>query len=150
MNRRRGDGYTLLELLVVLALIAILTASAMASYRGYVQRVNRIDASSALLRVASAQERYRLAHQHYAGSLSEAPPDGLGLDVRSERGLYRLALATGPEGLAFRISAEVEPAGAQRDDFACWRLELDHRGERLAAALGQPAGRAAAARCWGF
>jgi type IV pilus assembly protein PilE len=150
MSRHRGAGYTLLELLVVLTIIAILSTSAMASYRGYVQRVNRIDASSALLRVAAAQERHRLAHQRYAGSLDDAPPEGLGLATRSERGFYRLALQTGPEGLDFRASAEVETTGAQRDDRGCWRLELDHRGERLAAALGEPAGRAAAPRCWGF
>lgn len=150
MSGDRGAGYTLLELLVVLMIVAILATSAISSYRGYVQRVNRVDASSALLRIASAQERHRLAHQHYAGNLGAAPPDGLGLAARSERGLYRLALTTGREGLEFRVSAEVEPAGAQRDDLACWRLELDHRGERLAAALGEPAGPEAAARCWGF
>jgi type IV pilus assembly protein PilE len=150
MSEPRGTGYTLLELLVVLTIIGLLATSALSSYRGYVQRVNRMDASSALLRVAGAQERHRLAYQHYAWSLAAAPPEGLGLPTRSERGLYRLALAAGPEGLDFRVSAEVEPAGAQRDDLACWRLELDHRGERLAGARGQGTGRAAAARCWGF
>lgn len=150
MSRGRYAGFTLLELLVVLAIIALLASSAASSYRGYVQRVNRIDASSALLRVAGAQERHRLEHQRYAEELAGTPPEGLGLSARSERGLYRLALTTGPEGLDFRASAEVDPAGPQRDDRACWRLELDHRGERLAAALGEGAGRAAAARCWGF
>ena len=150
MSGGRVAGYSLLELLVVLTIIAVLATSAVSSYRGSVQRVNRIDASSALLRVAGAQERHRLAHQRYAGSLSDAPPEGLGLAARSERGFYRLGLTTGPEGLDFRASAEVETTGAQRDDRSCWRLELDHRGERLAAALGEPARRAAAPRCWGF
>lgn len=150
MSRLRERGYTLLELLTVLVIIAILASSAVAGYRGQVQRVNRIDASSALLRVASAQERFRISHLRYADDLSAAPPLGLGLPAASERGFYRLALVAGPEGLDYRASAEVDPAGPQRADHACWRLELDHRGQRLAAALGDPASRAAAARCWGY
>jgi len=150
MNRRPAAGITLVELLVVLAIVAILASSSLYGYRGYVQRVNRIDASSALLRIASAQERHLMQHQQYAVKLADGPPDGLGLAARSERGLYRLRLETGSGPLEFRALAEVDPAGPQRHDRDCWVLELDHRGQRRAGALGQGISRDPAARCWGY
>ena len=51
-------GFTLVELMITLAVIAIITSFSVVSYRQYVRRANRVDATSALLHLSAAQERY--------------------------------------------------------------------------------------------
>src|SRR2546429_5200969 len=57
-NRMRG--MTLIELMVVLVIVAILSTLAVGSYRRYVLRANRTDATSALLRIQVAEEKFFL------------------------------------------------------------------------------------------
>ena len=72
MNRRvhrsgpqSQAGVTLLELLVVVALVAVLLGLAAPSYRQYLQRGHRIDAARALYAVAACQERVRARTGQY-------------------------------------------------------------------------------------
>lgn len=61
----KRKGFTLLELLVVVAVTAILLSLAIPSYRQYIQRGHRADAVSALLSIASCQERIRAGSGYY-------------------------------------------------------------------------------------
>ena len=56
MTRQRSSGYTLMELMVTVAIAGILTAVAVPSYRQYAMRAKRADATTALLRLAAQQE----------------------------------------------------------------------------------------------
>ena len=50
-------GFSLVELMMVIVIIAILASVAVPGYRDYVQRAQRVDATAALLRIAAAQEK---------------------------------------------------------------------------------------------
>ncbi|HEX8011778.1 MAG TPA: type IV pilin protein [Casimicrobiaceae bacterium] len=73
------SGFTLLEMLITLAVIAVLTAIALPSYRGYVLRANRAQAKQFMGDVANREEQYLLDQRNYtttigAGGLATIPP----------------------------------------------------------------------------
>jgi type IV pilus assembly protein PilE len=65
MPKKTARGFTLIELVIVLALIAILVAIALPSYSIYIQRANRGHAKAALLRTAQWMERVATAQGQY-------------------------------------------------------------------------------------
>jgi type IV pilus assembly protein PilE len=68
--RKDTRGVTLLELLIVVVIIGILAAIAYPSYRQYVQRSKRSEAMSALLQIATEQERFYLNSNTYTTDLT--------------------------------------------------------------------------------
>lgn len=67
---RRLAGFSLIELLIVMAIIAILTAVAVPAYREHVRKAARADAQSFLTDVASRQQQYLVDKRRYAPSLA--------------------------------------------------------------------------------
>ena len=57
-----NKGFTLIELMIVVAIVAILAAIAYPSYQDYVRRTNRTDAQSELIALATQLQRYKVAH----------------------------------------------------------------------------------------
>jgi type IV pilus assembly protein PilE len=142
-------GVTLIELVVVAAVIAILSMAALPSYRSQVLRTNRIEARSALLALAMAQERFHLACHRYAARLDpEQEPDcddtRLDFPTRSERGLYSVRITSADAG---SWAAESLPTGEpQTSDHACQSFVLESTGRRRAR---NAAGDENALECWG-
>jgi type IV pilus assembly protein PilE len=76
---KRPSGFTLMELMIVVAIIGILAAIAYPSYTEYVTRSKRSDAKAALLQVQLAEEKWRANHTSYGSSADigiSASPDG--------------------------------------------------------------------------
>ncbi len=70
MNRRRSSGFTLMELMIVLVVVAILAAIAIPSYRQFVMRGNRAAAEGAMMDIANREQQFFLANRLYTESLS--------------------------------------------------------------------------------
>jgi type IV pilus assembly protein PilE len=66
--QRRDQGFTLIELMIVVAIIGIIAAIAYPSYTEYVERARRTDAQGALMGLAAAMERHRTANGTYLGA----------------------------------------------------------------------------------
>ena len=123
-------GITLLELLVVLALIGIVTTLALPGYRHQMIRVHRTEAMIALLELQSAEEKYFLRHNVYTSDLSTAPPTGLGLATASSSNKYILSVAVAIDGQSFVATATPTPEGGQAADLECLAFSIDVRGRR--------------------
>lgn len=112
-------GFTLIELMIVLVVMGILASAAIPSYRNYMLRAHRVDAKTALLRLAANQEKFFLQNNSYAASsvLGDAPPDGLGMESTTENGYFTLVLTTAANGQSY--VAEASATGGQTDDADC-------------------------------
>jgi type IV pilus assembly protein PilE len=148
----RSRGFTLVELLIVVVIMAILASLSVSGYRQYVRRANRVDATSALLHLSAAQERFYLQNDRYATTadeLSAPPPGGLGT-AGTEHGLYDLAVVPADAGATagYSATATASSVGSQRDDDDCHVFSIDQSGRRGARDSGDTESAAIIARCW--
>ena len=131
----RSNGFTLIELMITVAIVAVIAAVAVPSYRQYVMRASRADATTALLRLAGAQERFYLQNNTYAtdAQLATAPPNGLGFGG-TERELYVITLAANNGGWqnGYALTATADGAGPQADDDDCQVFTVNEQGQRTA------------------
>jgi len=118
-------GHTLMEIVIVMAVVAILAGFAYPRYHRTVLKSHRIDATSSLLRVQLAQARYRTEHAAYASRLDDL---GWPSPALSERGYYQIKLDSGvnPE-FGFRAIAIPAPGSDQVHD-SCSRFVVDANG----------------------
>ena len=67
MSHTRQSGFTLIELMITVAVIGILAAVAYPSYQGYIHRANRSAAQSFMMGIANKQQQYLLDARSFAG-----------------------------------------------------------------------------------
>ena len=119
---KHNKGVTLIELMVVIAIIGILTAIVVPSYQTYILNAGRTDAYDALEKMAKEQERYNLANSIYATNAQIASVGG----SSTERGYYTLAIAN-PSGVvtSYTITATAVATEPQNNDTGCTVLTIN-------------------------
>lgn len=113
-----GRGFTLIELMIVVAVIAILAAIALPAYDQYIKRARRADAKEALVRLQIAQEKWRTNNTTYSESLTD-----LGVSALSADGFYDIAI-TADSSSATGFVATASGKGSQATDTGCTTLTL--------------------------
>jgi len=68
----KPNGFTLIELMIVVAVVGILAAVAYPSYAEYVRKSRRSDAIAAISKVQQAQERWRASNPAYSADVSSS------------------------------------------------------------------------------
>lgn len=133
-SQQPAPGFTLVELLVALTVVAILSAIAWPGYAGIVHRAQRNDARLALLRLQHLQERHYATHLRYARALgTTGDADTLATADRSDGRLYTLTVTASEDGQRFTAIAMADPGGRQRRDSECQQLSIDQTGARRSA-----------------
>ena len=93
---KQSNGFTLIELMITVAIIGILATIAYPSYQQYIQRSSRSAAQSQMMEIANRQQQYFLANRAYADkSALEAGGYALPSDVSSKY-TYNIVLSDGP------------------------------------------------------
>ena len=116
----RSKGFSLIELIIVMLVIAILAAIAIPSYRSYILRSHRIDATRALHDLASRQERYYFSYNRYATTLSD-----LGTNASAAGIYYTLDIETASHT---DYTVRATAVATQTQDATCETLSLNRAG----------------------
>ena len=133
MTRQASKGFTLIELMVVVAIVGILAAVAIPSYRSYTIRAARQQAQTELLQMAALQEKIFLNSNAYAFSLTAAydgtSAGGLGRSSgKTVDGKYTLTLDITTPSSTFVLTATPASGGTQVGDG---NLTINENGRRL-------------------
>ena len=130
-SKNNAAGFTLIELMIVVAIIAILLAVAIPSYQNFIIRANRAEAQSGLLQAAALQEQFFLNNKAYAATAAAL---GLGNGNIDREGKWNVAVAnaiytispSSSTNIAFVMQAL--PQGLQLKDVDCGTLTLSNTG----------------------
>lgn len=131
--RNVENGFTLIELMIVVAVVAILAAIAYPSYQEYVVRSRRVEGQSLLSEAAARQERWRAQNGSYlTDGTAKQIADKLKLPYseKSEHGYYTLGVTKAVDGSDGGYSLAAVPTGAQAADKKCGTFTLDATGKK--------------------
>ena len=143
----RQAGFTLVELLITLAIAGLLAMVAYPSYQDSVMRTRRADGIAAALAVQVAQEKFRASCPFYAQSLGTANTCGANAAAStvqaasaSPEGYYTLSIVSGTaSGNSYTIAAD--PTGIQAEDTTCDPMTITFNA-------ANPNGLKGPAGCW--
>jgi len=126
----RLRGFTLIELMVVVAIVGILSAIAYPSYTDYIVRSNRADGQEKIAEVLFEQERFQTRRRRYTVDLTDLGYDSAA-NVVSDDGNYLLTATACGAGIAdcVLISAAPTPGGRQANSGEV-ALTLNSRGTK--------------------
>jgi len=124
--RRSPAGFTLIELMIVVAIIAILAAIALPSYQRHVTETRRDAATACLLELAQFAERHYTTRMAYTGFV--LPNTQCQADLVQH---YTFSLNGVPDARTYSIQA-VAIGGQATRDAACLTLRIDQRGTQTA------------------
>ena len=122
----KQNGFTLIELMIVVGIIGILAAVAVPAYQEYVLKTKRTDGQMALMDMADQQERYYSQNSTYAADIASL----LAADQFSPKNFYKLAVTSGnSNGFVLTATAQSDQTG----DTGCTTMTYNQAGTKTPA-----------------
>jgi type IV pilus assembly protein PilE len=126
--RNKYSGFTLIEVMVTVAIVGILAAIAIPSYSQYIQKTRRTDAQEKLLDMAAQQERWFFSNNQYA---KQAAIDSVGGGA-SKDNFYTVTITTNDAATTYSLTAKSNDDKSQSKDTDCWKFTLTNTGAKSA------------------
>jgi type IV pilus assembly protein PilE len=137
----KNKGFTLIELMITIAIIGILAAIAIPSYTSYIQRGYRANARTVLLEAAQFMERYRSINFVYPDGATAGQTLPASLAVSPREGVKRYDVAIDTTNVTATTSFTIIATPSGWADALCGNLSITNLGVK-----GQTVGDAAT--CW--
>lgn len=134
IRNRRSSGFSLIELMIAVAIIAILAAIAFPSYQQHVVKTRRGAGAACLMEMAQFMERYHTTNMSYAGAV--LPATNCRAEVADH---YSLAFTANPTASAYSITATAQGAQASKDT-KCGHLTVNQAGTKTVSVSGTSPG----------
>jgi len=145
----RPHGFTLIELMVTVAIAGILVAVAMPFYAAETQKSRRTDAKTALLDLAGREESYLSLNNTYTTTLNNLGyPNGAAVPYTVGSGYYNISainITAGGVGAPPTFVIQAVPIGTQVNDQSCQLFQVDNTGRQSSTNGG---GADSSAICW--
>lgn len=137
IKNRSANGFTLIELVIVVAIVGILAAVAIPNYSDSVVKSRRKAAATCLIEHAQFMERYYTTNLNYTGAV--LPALGCANDLNAS---YTFALNGAATAITYSLSATAIGGQAARDTL-CGNLGLDQTGAKTESGSASDA-----SECW--
>ena len=129
MINNRERGFTLVELMIVVVIVAILTAVALPSYLAQIQKSRRAEAKSALTQISTMQQQFRTEQNRFTADLTDLGLGAAGWND-TDNGYYEVSVV-GPTGgcpiaTCFALLVRPKSGSAQENDI--WSYQLLSNG----------------------
>ncbi len=118
-------GFTLIELMITVALISILAAVALPSYQAHIRKSTRSEAQSFMMTVAARQQQFLVDTRSYAATVA-----AVGIAVPTKVAAAYTVTMPAPTPAGFTLT--LTPSGAQADE-PCGTLSINQAGTKTAA-----------------
>ena len=128
----RNSGFTLIELMIAVTIVAMLSMIAYPSFMQSVRKSKRTDAHTALTRASNNLERFFGTNNSYTTDAGQLGLMSEGGTAYSDNGHYVMTITAGASGIgsSYVINAEAKAGDMQADDDGCTTLTLDSLGRR--------------------
>lgn len=123
LMKTKNAGFTLVEMMIVVMIIALLAAIAYPNYTAYAMRSRRADGKDLAMRIASAEERYFTNLNRYTSTLSDL---GFASNL-SEKQYYAATVVLGAAGQTYTITLTPQAGTPQVNDL-CGSLTINNTG----------------------
>lgn len=142
MKLKNNNGFTLIELMMVIIVLAVISAIAIPSFFAQVQKARRSDAKQALFDVAAKLEQYYADNKGYPTVANMTSLGYGGVTFTSLEGYYTIGFNGVPTATTYSIQAVPVAGKSQADDTDCGTFRLNTLG------IKSITGTSTVERCW--